>query len=166
MSRLRGDGPAGEKGTRGGDGAIACSRQGEVEDDHDVHHSRMGAAQATGFGLGTFDEEQTFLDARNGEQPRLEIRVDRPSARKVAAVVVRIGIKTDHLGVSGQGGGVRGRKWAPARRLTALVDVFLLSQVAESRWRVNSVDTVQGNFRASLRERTRDQATDGNEYHV
>ena len=90
------------RGGGGGDGAIACSRQGDAEDDHDVHHSRMGAAQATGFGLGTFDEEQSFLDARDGKQPRLEIRVDRPGARKVAGVVVRIGIEaTDFHEVGG-----------------------------------------------------------------
>ena len=84
------------KGGGGDDGAIACSRQGKVEDDHDVHHSRVSAAQATG-GLGALDEEQSLLDARDGEQPRLEIRIDRPRARKVAGVVVRIGIEAAHL---------------------------------------------------------------------
>ena len=38
-------------------------------------------------------------------------------------------------------------------------------ELAQSRWRDDTVDTVQGKFRASLRERTRDQVTDGNEYH-
>ena len=47
-------------GGGGGDGAIACSRHGEVEDDHDIHHSGMGAAQAT-LGLGALDEEQPLL---------------------------------------------------------------------------------------------------------
>ena len=68
---------------RGGRRAIACSY--------------AGAAQATGFGLGTFDEEQTFLDARNGEQPRLEIRVDRPSTSKIAGVVVRIRVEATYV---------------------------------------------------------------------
>ena len=76
------------RGRGGGDGAIACSRQGDAEDDHDVHHSRVSAAQAT-LGLDAFDEEQALLDARDGEQPRLEIRVDRPSARKVAMCKAR-----------------------------------------------------------------------------
>ena len=90
------------RGGGGGDGAIACSRQGEVEDDHDVHHSRMGAAQATGFGLGTFDEEQALLDAADGNETRAKVRINGPRAREVAGVVVRIGIEaTDFHEVGG-----------------------------------------------------------------
>ena len=59
LSRLRATVPP-MRGGGGGDGAIACSRQGEVEDPHDVHHSRMGAAQAT-LVLGALDEEQPLL---------------------------------------------------------------------------------------------------------
>ena len=57
----------------------------------------MGAAQEAAGGLGTLDEEQPFLDAAHGDEPRLEIRVDRPRAREVAGVVVRIGIEAAHL---------------------------------------------------------------------
>ena len=56
----------------------------------------MGAAQAT-LVLGAFDEEQSLLDARYCEQPRLEIRIDRPGAREVAAVVVRVGVEAAGL---------------------------------------------------------------------
>ena len=85
------------RGGGGGDGAIACSRQGEVEDDHDVHHSRMGAAQATGFGLGTFDEEQALLDAADGNETRAKVRINGPSPSKVAAVVLRIRVEAPYL---------------------------------------------------------------------
>ena len=84
------------RGRGGGDGAIACSRQGEVEDDHDVHHSRMGAAQAT-LGLGALDEEQTFLDAAHGDNPRAKVGVDRPGTGKVARVIFRIRVEATKL---------------------------------------------------------------------
>ena len=91
------------RGGGGGDGAIACSRQGDAEDDHDVHHSRMGAAQATGFGLGAFDEEQSLLDTAHGDETRAKVRINGPSPSKVAAVVVRVGVEPPYLNEVGRG---------------------------------------------------------------
>ena len=60
------------RGGGGGDGAIACSRQGEAEDDHDVHHSRMGAAQAT-LVLKMSCQRDTRLIQDNGRLDGLEV---------------------------------------------------------------------------------------------
>ena len=84
-------------GGGGGDGAIACSRQGEVEDDHDVHHSRVGAAQEAAGGLGALDEKQSFLDAAHGDETRAKVRINGPSPSKVAAVVVRVRVEAPYL---------------------------------------------------------------------
>ena len=85
------------RGRGGGDGAIACSRQGDAEDDHDVRHSRVSAAQATIGLVGALDEEQPFLDAAHGDEPGAKVRINGPSPSKVAGVVVRVGIEAPYF---------------------------------------------------------------------